>query len=90
MKYLCIHSHFYQPPRENPWLESIEMQDAAYPYHDWNDRITAECYAPNAAARILDTTERIVRIVNNYASMSFNVASMYFSASPVLQRPSSS
>ena len=73
MKYLCIHSHFYQPPRENPWLESIEMQDSAYPYHDWNDRITAECYAPNTAARILDDKDRIVRIVNNYASMSFNV-----------------
>ena len=73
MNYLCIHSHFYQPPRENPWLESIEMQDSAYPYHDWNERITAECYYPNAAARILDTQRRIVRIANNYSSISFNV-----------------
>jgi alpha-amylase/alpha-mannosidase (GH57 family) len=73
MNYLCVHSHFYQPPRENPWLESIEMQDSAYPYHDWNDRITAECYHPNGAARILDDKDRIVRIVNNYTSMSFNV-----------------
>lgn len=73
MNYLCIHSHFYQPPRENPWLESIEMQDSAYPYHDWNERITAECYYPNGAARILDDKQRIVRIVNNYASISYNV-----------------
>jgi alpha-amylase/alpha-mannosidase (GH57 family) len=71
-RYLCIHNHFYQPPRENPWLEAIELQDSAYPYHDWNERITAECYAPNASARILDEKQRIVRIVNNYAHISFN------------------
>src|SRR5207253_6109232 len=71
-RYLCIHGHFYQPPRENPWLEAIERQDSAYPYHDWNERITAECYAPNAASRILDGSGRIVRIVNNYSSISFN------------------
>lgn len=72
-RYICIHGHFYQPPRENPWLEAIELQDSAYPYHDWNERITAECYAPNAASRILDVQGRIVRIVNNYSSISYNV-----------------
>jgi len=71
-RYLCIHGHFYQPPRENPWLEAIEVQDSAYPYHDWNERITAECYAPNAASRILDGERRIERIVNNYSRISFN------------------
>ena len=71
-KFVCIHGHFYQPPRENPWLEAIEGQPSAYPYHDWNERITAECYAPNANARILDERNRIVSIVSNYASMSFN------------------
>ena len=71
-KYLCLHGHFYQPPRENPWLEAIELQDSAFPYHDWNERITAECYAPNATARILDNDERIVDIVNNYSRISFN------------------
>ncbi|MES1242603.1 MAG: DUF3536 domain-containing protein [Acidobacteriota bacterium] len=71
-RYLCIHGHFYQPPRENPWLEAIELQDSAYPYHDWNERITAECYGPNAVARILDAENRIERIVNNYAQISFN------------------
>ena len=59
--------HFYQPPRENPWLETVEFQDSAYPYHDWNERITAECYAPNGASRILDGDGRIAQIVNNYS-----------------------
>ena len=72
-RFICIHGHFYQPPRENPWLEAIELQDSAYPYHDWNERITAECYAPNGASRILDADNRIERIVNNYSHMSFNV-----------------
>jgi len=71
-KYVCIHGHFYQPPRENPWLEAVEVQDSAYPYHDWNERITAECYAPNSAARILDGDRRIMDIVSNYAKISFN------------------
>jgi alpha-amylase/alpha-mannosidase (GH57 family) len=72
MGYVCIHGHFYQPPRENPWLETVELQDSAYPYHDWNERITAECYAPNSAARILNTEERIIRILNNYEKISFD------------------
>jgi alpha-amylase/alpha-mannosidase (GH57 family) len=71
-RYLCIHGHFYQPPRENPWLEAIEVQDSAYPYHDWNKRITTECYAPNAASRILDHERKIIDIVNNYSRISFN------------------
>jgi alpha-amylase/alpha-mannosidase (GH57 family) len=71
-RYLCIHGHFYQPPRENPWLEAIELQDSAFPYHDWNERVTAECYAPNGAARILDGDNRIAKIVNNYAGISYN------------------
>jgi alpha-amylase/alpha-mannosidase (GH57 family) len=73
LKYINVHSHFYQPPRENPWLEVIELQDSAYPFHDWNERISSECYGPNAVARILDTDNNIIRIVNNYASISFNV-----------------
>jgi alpha-amylase/alpha-mannosidase (GH57 family) len=71
-RYICIHGHFYQPPRENPWLEAIERQDSAYPYHDWNERITAECYRPNARARILDEKDRIIDIANNYSRISFN------------------
>jgi alpha-amylase/alpha-mannosidase (GH57 family) len=71
-RYVCIHGHFYQPPRENPWLEEVELQDSAYPFHDWNERITEECYAPNTASRILDAEKRIVEIVNNYAEISFN------------------
>jgi alpha-amylase/alpha-mannosidase (GH57 family) len=71
-RYVCIHGHFYQPPRENPWLEGIELQDSAYPYHDWNERITAECYAPNGASRILNAAGQITAIVNNYSRISFN------------------
>ena len=71
-RFICIHGHFYQPPRENPWLETVEIQDTAAPYHDWNERICAECYAPNGAARIVNNKNRITRIVNNYAHISFN------------------
>ncbi len=71
-RYICIHGHFYQPPRENPWLEAIELQDSAHPYHDWNERVTAESYAPNAVSRILDGEQRIVQIVNNYSRITFN------------------
>ncbi|MFP5259583.1 MAG: DUF3536 domain-containing protein, partial [Acidobacteriota bacterium] len=71
-RFICIHGHFYQPPRDNPWLEDIEVQDSAYPYHDWNERITAECYAANAISRALDPQGRIARLVNNYARISFN------------------
>jgi len=71
-RYLCIHGHFYQPPRENPWIEEIEVQDSAAPFHDWNERITAECYGPNAAARILTPDRRIQQVVNNYRQISFN------------------
>jgi alpha-amylase/alpha-mannosidase (GH57 family) len=71
-KYVCIHGHFYQPPRENAWLETVERQESAHPFHDWNSRINFECYAPNAAARILDETGWISRIRNNYNRISFN------------------
>ena len=71
-RFVCVHGHFYQPPRENPWLETVEMQESASPFHDWNERITAECYAPNGASRITDKEGQITRILNNYARMSFN------------------
>lgn len=71
-KYLCIHGHFYQPPRENPWLETIENQSSAKPYHDWNERISEECYAPNSEARILNEERKITAITNNYEKISFN------------------
>jgi len=71
-RFVCIHGHFYQPPRENPWLETVETQDSAAPYHDWNERICAECYAPNGAARVVNDKNQITRIVNNYARISFN------------------
>lgn len=70
--YVVIHGHFYQPPRENPWIEQIEVELSAHPYHDWNARITAECYGPNGAARIYDSQRRILEIINNYEYISFN------------------
>lgn len=72
-RYLCIHGHFYQPPRENPWLETVEIQPGAAPFHDWNSRITAECYAANAHARILDERGLIARILCTYDRISFNM-----------------
>jgi alpha-amylase/alpha-mannosidase (GH57 family) len=72
MRYVCVHGHFYQPPRENPSLEAIEVQDSAHPYHDWNERVCSECYAPNSLSRILDDQDRVVELVNNYAHISFN------------------
>jgi alpha-amylase/alpha-mannosidase (GH57 family) len=69
---LVIHGHFYQPPRENPWTELVEREPGAEPFHDWNERIHAECYRPNAYARIGDAHGGVERIVNNYARLSFN------------------
>lgn len=70
--FVAIHGHFYQPPRENPWIEAIETEESAHPFHDWNERIAFECYRPNARARILDGKRKILDIHNNYSSISFN------------------
>jgi len=71
-KYFVFHGHFYQPPREDPWLNEIELQPSAAPFHDWNARIDAECYAVNARARILGLNGIIEKLVDNYEYMSFN------------------
>ncbi len=68
-----MHGHFYQPPRENPWTQVIPSQDSAKPYHDWNDRITAECYKPNTRSRALDEHGRILDLLNNFAFLNFNI-----------------
>jgi len=70
--FLTVHGHFYQPPRENPWLDAIELQDSALPYHDWNERINIECYNPNSVSKIVDSRNRILDVVNNYEYISFN------------------
>ncbi|MDZ7374139.1 MAG: DUF3536 domain-containing protein [candidate division KSB1 bacterium] len=71
-RFLIIHAHFYQPPRENPWTGEIMREESAAPYHDWNERILRECYRPNSASRILDGRGRVLDIVNNYRRISFN------------------
>jgi alpha-amylase/alpha-mannosidase (GH57 family) len=85
-KYICIHGHFYQPPRENAWLEVIEVQDSAHPYHDWNERISAECYGPNSASRILNEKGVIKNIINNYSRISFNFGATLLSWMQVYDR----
>ncbi len=70
--FLTIHGHFYQPPRENPWLEAIELQESAAPCHDWNERVCQECYNPNSVSKIVDNKNRVLDVVNNYEYMSFN------------------
>ena len=77
--YVTVHGHFYQPPRENPYLNAIERQPSAYPYHDWNERIHHECYRPNAFARILNHNQELVGIVNNFEYLSFNIGATLMS-----------
>ena len=72
-KFICIHGHFYQPPRENPWSGVIEEQKSAAPSHDWNERIASECYAPNAKTQILNNQDQALQTVNNYSQISFNI-----------------
>jgi len=77
--YVTVHGHFYQPPRENPYLNAIERQPSAYPFHDWNERIFHECYRNNAFARIYNDQGEIVGIVNNYEYLSFNIGATLMS-----------
>src|SRR4051812_35923698 len=73
MLHLVVHGHFYQPPRENPWTETVPVEPSASPFHDWNERITADAYRPNTRARIVDDRGRVLAIVNDYALLSFNL-----------------
>ena len=77
--YITVHGHFYQPPRENPYLNRIERQPSAHPYHDWNERIHYECYRPNAFARILNQQQQVIGIVNNFEYLSFNIGATLMS-----------
>ena len=71
--YVTIHGHFYQPPRENPYLDAIERQPSAAPFHDWNERIHHECYRPTAFARVLNAQGDLLGVVNNFEYLSFNI-----------------
>ena len=72
-RYLCIHGHFYQPPREDPWLGEIMPEGSAAPMLNWNERITRESYTPLAFAKRLNGEGRIIELVNCYEWISFNV-----------------
>ena len=72
MRSVIIHGHYYQPPREDPWLEEVEAEPTARPYHDWNERIEQDCYRAVAAARIPGPSGRIARLINVYEWTSFN------------------
>jgi len=73
INHLILHGHFYQPPREDPWTGLVNSQPSATPFHDWNHRITKECYAANTASRFLRPDGMIEDIVNNYRVISFNI-----------------
>ena len=75
--FLTVHGHFYQPPRENPWLEAIEQQDSALPAHDWNERINNECYNPNSVSKIVDSKNQILNVV--YLCNCITMSRMQFS-----------
>ncbi len=68
---IAVHGHFYQPPREDPWLNAVLKDPTAAPAHDWNQRIASECYKPNSAAKILGSDGRIISVINNYSHLSF-------------------
>jgi alpha-amylase/alpha-mannosidase (GH57 family) len=72
-KYICIHGHFYQPPREDPWTGKVEAEESAKPFHDWNERISSECYRANTQASILDAKGQVAARVNNFSKMSFDI-----------------
>ncbi len=77
--YVTIHGHFYQPPRENPYLDKIERQPSAHPHHNWNERIYHECYRPNTFSRILNERNEVIDIVNNFEYLSFNIGATLMS-----------
>jgi alpha-amylase/alpha-mannosidase (GH57 family) len=76
---ICIHGHFYQPPRENPWTGEIEKQDSAAPYHDWNEKVFSECYEPNTEAHIINDKGEVIKKINNYEYINFNFGPTLFS-----------
>ncbi len=71
---IVVHGHAYQPPREDPWSGEVPLEASAAPFHDWNERILTECYAPNTHARVLDATGAVVGERNNYEHVSFDLA----------------
>ncbi len=75
---VVVHGHFYQPPRDNPWTGEVEREPTAAPFHDWNQRIESECYAPVANARVLDSEGNVAHTDNLYSALSFDVGPTLF------------
>jgi len=69
---IVIHGHFYQPPREDPWLDEVPVEASAAPFHDWNERIEQECYRAVVGARVYGPDGRVARTVNTLAEISFD------------------
>jgi hypothetical protein len=69
-RYVIIHGHFYQPPRESPWTGLIAAEASAAPFPNWNERILSECYTANAHAHTMEGT--VVHVRNNYESLNFD------------------
>ncbi len=69
-RYVIIHGHFYQPPRESPWTGLISPEPGAAPFPNWNEKILSECYIANGRAHVMDG--RVVHIRNNYTTLNFD------------------
>ncbi len=61
-RYFCVHGHFYQPPRVDPFTGEIPQEYGAEPYSNWTEKIYQTCYRPNA-------------LIGNFEKISFNLGS---------------
>ncbi|MGA7833744.1 MAG: DUF3536 domain-containing protein [Acidimicrobiales bacterium] len=69
-----FHLHLYQPPREDPWLGRVTNEWSAWPYRDWNERITDECYRALIAVAVATDNEGDVEIVEPLPISAFDIA----------------
>jgi len=72
-RFVCVHGHAYQPPRESPDTGDVEIQPSAAPFHDWNERITAECYEPLGRAELHGERGAVTSTMNLWSRLSFDL-----------------